>query len=507
MSAKYFAILTNLGAAKMANATALGTKLNVTHMAVGDGGGSLQTPDPGQTSLRGERRRAALNMLSVDPNNTSQIIAEQVIPETEGGWWIREIGLYDSDGVLIAVANCPETYKPLLQEGSGRTQTIRMVLTVSSTEAVTLKIDPAVVLATRQYVDDKVIEVRSYIDNQLDAHAQSRNHPDATTGAKGFVQLSSETNNDREDRAATPKAVKIAMDNAGARLAKERNLADLTNAQLARQNLGLESTVALAAGALQKGKNGDDIPDKQSFIKNIGLQETVNKANNAVPRGLSGAVSGADNVPWNSPTGIYGAARDDIGDSVLISHMCGDNGSTRALQLMTMYANGGLWYRSSRDDKGFENQWTLLDSHPVGAAIPWPSDIIPKGYMKMNGSRFDPMRNPLLAIAYPSGVLPDMRGETIRGVDDGRGVDPGRQVLSWQDGSYMVREASPQNNIVSFPNANLSDLHWDRPTVGSIRMDLPYSGRSNYVLGDEKISYFGVMRMRSVAFHFIVRAA
>ncbi|WGE28643.1 phage tail protein [Edwardsiella tarda] len=207
MSAKYLAILTNLGAAKMANATMLGTKLNVTHMAVGDGGGALPTPDQAQTALRGERRRASLNMLSVDPNNASQIIAEQVIPESEGGWWIREIGLYDSDGVLIAVANCPETYKPLLQEGSGRTQTIRMVLTVSSTEAVTLKIDPAVVLATRQYVDDKVIEVRSYIDNQLDAHERSRNHPDATLSAKGFVQLSSDDNSAAEDKAATPAAV------------------------------------------------------------------------------------------------------------------------------------------------------------------------------------------------------------------------------------------------------------------------------------------------------------
>ncbi|STC91376.1 Uncharacterised protein [Edwardsiella hoshinae] len=168
MSAKYFAILTNLGAAKMANATALGTKLNVTHMAVGDGGGSMQTPDPGQTALRGERRRAALNMLSVDPNNASQIIAEQVIPENEGGWWIREIGLYDSDGVLIAIANCPETYKPLLQEGSGRTQTIRMVLIVSSTAAVTLKIDPAVVLATREYVDRK-LEGKQPLDSTLTA--------------------------------------------------------------------------------------------------------------------------------------------------------------------------------------------------------------------------------------------------------------------------------------------------------------------------------------------------
>lgn len=151
---KYFAILTNQGAAKLANATALGTQLKLTHMATGDGNGSLPTPDPAQTKLVNQKRIAPLNMLFVDPGDANQIIAEQVIPENEGGFWIREIGLYDADGTLIAVANCPETYKPLLLEGSARTQTLRMALVVSATSAVSLKIDPAVVLATRKYADD-----------------------------------------------------------------------------------------------------------------------------------------------------------------------------------------------------------------------------------------------------------------------------------------------------------------------------------------------------------------
>ncbi len=170
MTARFFALLTNIGAAKLANATALGTRLEITHMAVGDGGGTLPTPNPAQTQLVNEQRRAAINTLSVDPINTSQIIAEQVIPEAEGGWWIREIGLLDKDGDLIAIANCAETYKPLMQEGSGRTQTIRVILIVSSTAAVTLKIDPSVVLATRKYVDDKVIEVRDYADDLMKKH-------------------------------------------------------------------------------------------------------------------------------------------------------------------------------------------------------------------------------------------------------------------------------------------------------------------------------------------------
>lgn len=156
MSAKFFALLTVIGANKLAKATALGTTLKITQMAVGDGGGMLPTPDTQQTKLVGEKRRAGLNTLFVDPKNDSQIIAEQVIPENEGGYWIREIGLFDDEGSLIAVGNCPETYKPQLQEGSGRTQTIRMILTVSHTESVELKVDPSVILATRESVNDAI---------------------------------------------------------------------------------------------------------------------------------------------------------------------------------------------------------------------------------------------------------------------------------------------------------------------------------------------------------------
>ncbi|EFC4485503.1 phage tail protein [Escherichia coli] len=201
MSTKFYTLLTDIGAAKLASAAALGVPLKITHMAVGDGGGTLPTPDAKQTALVNEKRRAALNMLYIDPQNSSQIIAEQVIPENEGGWWIREVGLFDESGALIAVGNCPESYKPQLAEGSGRTQTVRMVLITSSTDNITLKIDPAVVLSTRKYVDDKISE-----------HEQSRRHPDASLTAKGFTQLSSATNSESEILAATPKAVKAVYD-------------------------------------------------------------------------------------------------------------------------------------------------------------------------------------------------------------------------------------------------------------------------------------------------------
>ncbi|WP_246316648.1 phage tail protein [Scandinavium goeteborgense] len=190
MATKYLAVLTNVGAAKLANATALGAQVEITQMAVGDGNGVLPTPDPAQTALVHELRRAPLNSLSVDPKNPSQIIAEQVIPEDVGGWWIREIGLFDKDGDMIAVANCAETYKPLLQEGSGRVQVVRMILVVSSTAAVTLKIDPSVVLATRSYVDSQIIIAKSYADDVIADHlAEPNPHPQYLLSAQNLKEI------------------------------------------------------------------------------------------------------------------------------------------------------------------------------------------------------------------------------------------------------------------------------------------------------------------------------
>ncbi|MDE9459349.1 phage tail protein [Xenorhabdus bovienii] len=311
MSTKYFALLTRLGADKLANAAALGTKLEITQMAVGDGGGSLPTPHTTQAQLINERRRAAINVLSIDPKNTNQIIAEQVIPESEGGWWIREIGLFDKDGILIAVGNCAETYKPQLQEGSGRTQTLRMVLIVSSTDAVTLKIDPAVVLATREYVDSRVT-------NSIKDHENSRRHPDATLKDKGFVILSSATDSHSETQAATPKAVKVAYDlanvardNANGRVPATRKVngkALSSDISLGAGDVGAYTTgevdscvneakslantaIQNAANAntnansrLEKKQNGADIPNKPKFVENLGLAETVNLAKNAIPK-------------------------------------------------------------------------------------------------------------------------------------------------------------------------------------------------------------------------------
>lgn len=350
MATKYYAVLTNVGAAKLANATALGAQVEITQMAVGDGNGTLPTPNPAQTALVHEQRRASLNTLSIDPNNANQIIAEQVIPEDVGGWWIREIGLFDKDGDMIAVANCAETYKPQLQEGSGRVQIVRMILIVSSTSAVTLKIDPSVVLATRQYVDDQIIQVKAYVDQQLAAHVA----------------------------AADPHAQYL-----------------------------LES-------------------DIDKYI-------------------------------------------------------------------------------------------------PVGLPLPWPQATPPGGWIKCNGAAFDKVKYPKLAAAYPSGVLPDLRGEFMRGWDDGRGVNVARDLLSSEASmnlshSHLFESSMDGGTTWGHANTyidfNSGDSISTTPNNIFVQVLRAKIGGAGY--GWDGINNSGVRnqvsggnesRPRNIAFNFIVRAA
>lgn len=202
MTVKYKTVITKAGAIKLAAATVPnGKKVNFTAMAVGDGGGTLPVPDPNQTKLVKEVWRHALNKISQDNKHKNYVVAELLIPPETGGFWMRELGLYDDTGTLIAVGNMAESYKPALAEGSGRAQTVRMVIMVSDIESVELTIDTSTVMATQDYVDDKLAE-----------HEQSRRHPDATLTAKGFTQLSSATDSVSESVAATPKAVKAAYD-------------------------------------------------------------------------------------------------------------------------------------------------------------------------------------------------------------------------------------------------------------------------------------------------------
>ncbi|ELV2306108.1 phage tail protein, partial [Escherichia coli] len=554
---KFKTVITDTGAKKLAQAAAPdGKPVRLTHMAVGDGGGALPTPDSKQTRLVHEVWRHTVNRVILDATHQNRIIAELVIPPETGGFWIREIGVFDEHGDLIAVGNTAESYKPAVAEGSGRAQTFRTILTVSSTATVALTVDNTMVMAT---VD--------YVDNELKEHEQSRCHPDASLTAKGFVQLSSATNSDSETLAATPKAVKVAYDLAnGKYTAQDATTARKGLVQLSSATNSTSETLAATSNAvkaaydnaekrLQKAKNGEDISDKDTFTKNIGAcraysaelniggdseawttaqlifwlesQGAFNHpywmckgswayANNKVITDtgcgsicLAGAVvevigtrgamtirittpstSSGEGIPnaqftyinhgdayapgWrrdynsrNKPTASEIGALPSDGTAVssvnlaskgrltaLTDNMQGATG----LELYEAYNNGypttygniihlkgmtavgegelligwsGIsgahapaFIRSRRDTPDANwSPWAQLytsahppeEFYPVGAPIPWPSDTVPSGYALMQGQTFDKSAYPKLAVAYPSGVIPDMRGWTIKG--------------------------------------------------------------------------------------------
>ncbi|EGW7269941.1 phage tail protein [Salmonella enterica] len=486
MSAKFYTLLTEIGAAKLASAAALGVPLKITHMAVGDGGGVLPTPSAQQTALVAEKRRAALNMLYIDPQNSSQIIAEQVIPETEGGWWIREVGLFDETGALIAVGNCPESYKPQLTEGSGRTQTVRMVLITSSTDNITLKIDPAVVLATRKYVDDKALELKVYVDDLMakhlaapDPHSQyaQKDSPTLTGIPKVPTPAAGNSTKQIANTEFVASSIAAIVDSAPAALDTLNELAaalgndpnfatTMINALAGKQPLdntltnlsgkdvagllaylGLGETINLATGAMQKDQNLNDVPDKalarqslqlgNSATLNVGTTPDtvaagddirISTAKRAIDDTQTGL--GAQPVMWVStaddlsilPSGARRFAsnkapatilpvNDYVFLEVIAKRDCVDGCAVLITDSVGNTWIGARW--DATNDSGFT--WRPLMSCPPGVPLPWPSDTIPAGYALMQGQAFDKNVYPLLAIAYPSGTIPDMRGWTIKG--------------------------------------------------------------------------------------------
>lgn len=404
MSTKFKTIITTAGAEKLAAATVPGgKKVNITVMAVGDGGGTLPEPNAGQTKLINEVWRHALNKISQDSRNNNYIVAELVIPPEVGGFWMRELGLYDDEGALIAVANMAESYKPELAEGSGRAQTCRMVIIVSSIASVELSIDSTMVMATQDYVDDKLAE-----------HEKSRNHPDATLKEKGFVQLSSATDSTSEALAATPKAVKAAYDLAnGKYTAQDANTAQKGIVQLSSATDSSDEAKAATPKAvkiamdnanarLAKERNGGDIPNKPLFVQNIGLQETVNKAAGAVQRsevqtslddvtagkllvngsaiavrssyaGNGGPIDDTNDLPGNAVSFVYGGAKNSpAGNSGSILDVSGFGGGYN-IQLFANYTTGEiLGFRTRNGDNKTWHKWNFV--YHTGNK-PTPSDI------------------------------------------------------------------------------------------------------------------------------------
>ncbi|EFM3347082.1 phage tail protein [Escherichia coli] len=601
---KFKTVITDTGAKKLAQAAAPdGKPVRLTHMAVGDGGGTLPTPDSKQTRLVHEVWRHTVNRVILDATHQNRIIAELVIPPETGGFWIREIGVFDEHGDLIAVGNTAESYKPAVAEGSGRTQTFRTILTVSSTATVALTVDNTMVMAT---VD--------YVDNKLKEHEQSRRHPDASLTAKGFVQLSSATNSDSETLAATTKAVKVAYDLAnGKYTAQDATTAQKGIVQLSSATNSTSETLAATSNAvkaaydnaekrLQKAKNGEDISDKDTFTKNIGAcraysaelniggdseawttaqlifwlesQGAFNHpywmckgswayASNKVITDtgcgnicLAGAVvevigtrgamtirittpstSSGEGIPnaqftyinhgdayapgWrrdynsrNKPTASEIGALPSDGTAVssvnlaskgrltaLTDNMQGatglelyeayNNGYPTAygniihLKGMTAVGEGELligwsgisgahapaFIRSRRDTTDANwSPWAQLytsahppeEFYPVGAPIPWPSDTVPSGYALMQGQTFDKSAYPKLAVAYPSGMIPDMRGWTIKGKPAS-----GRAVLSQEQDGIKSHTHSASASSTDLGTKTTSSFDYGTKTTSS----------------------------------------
>ncbi|MGC5979564.1 phage tail protein [Escherichia coli] len=429
MSTKFYTLLTDIGAAKLASAAALGVPLKITHMAVGDGGGALPTPDAKQTALVNEKRRAALNMLYIDPQNSSQIIAEQVIPENEGGWWIREVGLFDESGALIAVGNCPESYKPQLAEGSGRTQTVRMVLITSSTDNITLKIDPAVVLATRKYVDDEVLELKLYVDDQM------RNHIAAQDPHTQYAQKHNPT------FTGEPKAPTPAAGNNTTRIATTEFVQAAITALINGAPATLDTLKEIAAAINNDPKFSTTINNALALKASLSspaltgtptaptAAQSVNNTQIATTAFVKSAIAGM--------VGSAPAALDTLNE--LAAALGNDpNFATTMLNALAgkQPLDNTLTNLSGKDVAGLLTYLGLGEGSalPVGVPVPWPSATPPTGWLKCNGAAFSAEEYPELAKAYPTNKLPDLRGEFIRGWDDGRGIDAGRVLLSIQTG-------------------------------------------------------------------------
>ncbi|ENP9998480.1 tail fiber protein [Escherichia coli] len=565
MSTKFKTVITTAGAAKLAAATAPGgRKVNITTMAVGDGGGKLPVPDAGQTKLVNEVWRHTLNKISQDNRHSNYIIAELVIPPEVGGFWMRELGLYDDAGTLIAVANMAESYKPALAEGSGRSQTCRMVIIVSSVASVELTIDTTTVMATQDYVDDKIAE-----------HEQSRRHPDASLTAKGFTQLSSATNSTSETLAATPKAVKDAYDLANGKYTAQdastgrkglvqlssainsesetlaatpkavKTAYDLANGKYTAQdattarkgivqlssatNSDSETLAATpkAVKAANDNANGrvpsvrkvngkalsEDItltpkdigtlnsttmsfiggagwfklatvtmPQGSSVVsitliggagfnvgapQQAGISELVLRAGNGNPKGITGALwqrtsTGFTNFAWVNTSGdtydIYVA----IGNYATGVNIQWDYTSNASVTIHTSPAYSANKPEGLTDGTVYSLYTPSEQFYPPGAPIPWPSDTVPSGYALMQGQTFDKSAYPKLAAAYPSGVIPDMRGWTIKGKPAS-----GRAVLSQEQDGIKSHTHSASASSTDLGTKTTSSFDYGTKTVST----------------------------------------
>ncbi|PCQ45286.1 phage tail-collar fiber domain-containing protein [Citrobacter freundii] len=506
--ADYYSIITNRGKELEAEALASGRLIVLTHFVVGDSNGKQVKPDPSQIRLINETYRGAIAELVVSPEQSTQLMAKIVLPTGVGGFTVREVGLMTDAGELYGVANCPSIDKPV----GGVSVNMQFRLAVSDTSNITLNVATGDGLFLR--IDQYLKEIKARGAEAQKTSRESIGVLDSTTQQRGLVQLSSSVNSTSETQAATPAAVKIAMDNANARLAKDRNGADIPNVALFLQNLGLVETINRAAGSLQKNQNGADVPQPDSFVRNIGAGRAFS---GSVSIGGGGNWTTADFIVWLENQGAFNhpywvcKGSWSYGDNRVITDTGCGNISLAGSVVEVMGARGAMTIRITTPTTTAGNgtpsaQFTYINHgdgylpgwhrdfntanppyeyYPVGAPIPWPSDIPPVNHALMQGQSFDKSAYPLLALAYPTGVIPDMRGQTIKGNPTGRGVLTQEQDgIKWHDhGATIASTDLGSRDTTGFDYGTKSVSVFDygtKSTTGAGAHNHPISGRTQF---------------------------
>lgn len=290
--AQYSAVFTTYGTQQLAKAIANNNPLTVTHFAVGDGNGNAVTVSASQERLVNEKYRATISAVSLDPRNNKQVVFELTIPENVGGFYIREMGVFDAQNKLIAYANCPESFKPTLASGSGKVQVMRMILLVASSNAVTLTVDDSVIFVTRGQLTPQTITANSA--NGVDQYGHSHAIDKASTTKAGIVQLTNDTGLDSENLGLTAKA--------GKKLAQL-----IATVQLALNNyIPLKSR---SSSVTSNDENGVATPKavKTAYDKGVEAKNAADNAQNTANDGVTkanAAQNAADNAQRSANDGI-----------------------------------------------------------------------------------------------------------------------------------------------------------------------------------------------------------
>ena len=440
MASQYFAILTDYGTRAIAHALSQGQPLQLTQFAVGDGNGQAVTPTASATALVHQTHIAPVSAVSLDPRNNKQVIVELTIPENVGGFYIREMGVFDSQNKLIAYANCPESFKPTESSGSGKVQVLRMILKVESSSAVTLSIDNSVIFITRQQMTPKTITATS--TNGVDERGHSHEIAKASLTQQGIVQLDSSTNSNAEDKAATPKAVKTVKDQVDS---VQRNQANYihNSKKSSAVDSNSEDTVANSAAvktAYDKGVDAKTAADNAQRTANDG----VSKAN-AAQTSANQAKSAADAAQHTANDGVSKA--------------------TAAQTSANQAKSAADTAQRTASDANNNANTRQLKSELIGEVAFFARTTPPNGWLKANGAAVSRTTYAALfsAIGTTFGAgdgrttfnLPDLRGEFIRCLDDGRNVDGGRRL------------GTSQGDAIKTHTINVPNSQWEGNVIGS----------------------------------------